>query len=397
MNKQEEEIGMPVADPSDLIDIDSLLTQDETALRASVRAFVDARIRPNIAQWFDSAHFPAELAPELGKLGVLGMQLKGYGCAGKSAVDYGLTALELEAGDSGIRTFVSVQGSLAMTAIHRYGSEEQKQQWLPGMAAGTTIGSFGLTEPTAGSDPASMTTFARRDGADWVLDGSKRWIGLASIAQVCVIWAQTDDGVRGFLVPTDSPGFTATPITGKLSMRASIQCDIELQGVRLPADAVLPGARGMRGPFECLNEARYGIVWGSMGAARDSYLAALAYSLQRTQYNSPLARFQLTQQKLVNMALEINKGLLLALHLGRLKDAGRLEPHQISVGKLNNAREAIAICREARTIFGGNGITLDYSPLRHASNLESVRTYEGTDEMHTLILGRHITGIGAFE
>ena len=397
MNKQEEEIGMPVADPSDLIDIDSLLTQDETALRASVRAFVDARIRPNIAQWFDSAHFPAELAPELGKLGVLGMQLKGYGCAGKSAVDYGLTALELEAGDSGIRTFVSVQGSLAMTAIHRYGSEEQKQQWLPGMAAGTTIGSFGLTEPTAGSDPASMSTFARRDGADWVLDGSKRWIGLASIAQVCVIWAQTDDGVRGFLVPTDSPGFTATPITGKLSMRASIQCDIELQGVRLPADAVLPGARGMRGPFECLNEARYGIVWGSMGAARDSYLAALAYSLQRTQYNSPLARFQLTQQKLVNMALEINKGLLLALHLGRLKDAGRLEPHQISVGKLNNAREAIAICREARTIFGGNGITLDYSPLRHASNLESVRTYEGTDEMHTLILGRHITGIGAFE
>jgi glutaryl-CoA dehydrogenase len=397
MNKQEEEIGMPVADPSDLIDIDSLLTQDETALRASVRAFVDARIRPNIAQWFDSAHFPAELAPELGKLGVLGMQLKGYGCAGKSAVDYGLTALELEAGDSGIRTFVSVQGSLAMTAIHRYGSEEQKQQWLPGMAAGTTIGSFGLTEPTAGSDPASMSTFARRDGADWVLDGSKRWIGLASIAQVCVIWAQTDDGVRGFLVPTDSPGFTATPITGKLSMRASIQCDIELQGVRLPADAVLPGTRGMRGPFECLNEARYGIVWGSMGAARDSYLAALAYSLQRTQYNSPLARFQLTQQKLVNMALEINKGLLLALHLGRLKDAGRLEPHQISVGKLNNAREAIAICREARTIFGGNGITLDYSPLRHASNLESVRTYEGTDEMHTLILGRHITGIGAFE
>jgi glutaryl-CoA dehydrogenase len=384
------------ADPADLLDIDWLLTDDEIALRASVASFVDDEIRPNIAGWFERAEFPLQLVRKLGALGVLGMQLEGYGCAGRSAVDYGLAAHELEAGDSGLRTFVSVQGSLAMTAIHRYGSEEQKQQWLPGMAAGEFIGSFGLTEPDAGSDPASMTTFARRDGDDWVLNGAKRWIGLASVADLTIIWAQTDDGVRGFLVPTSTPGFTATPIAHKLSMRASIQCDIELADVRLPGDAILPGARGMRGPFECLNEARYGIVWGSMGAARDSYLAALEYSQRRAQFGTALAGFQLTQQKLVNMAVEINKGMLLALHLGRLKDAGRLEPHQVSLGKLNNAREAIAICREARTIFGGNGITLDYSPLRHANNLESVRTYEGTDEMHTLILGRHITGLSAF-
>ena len=383
-------------DRSDLLDLDSLLSPAERQLRASVAGFVDAEIRPNIADWFDRAVFPIELVKKLGALGVLGMQLDGYGCAGRSAVEYGLAAHELEAGDSGLRTFVSVQGSLAMTAIHRHGSEEQKQQWLPGMATGDLIGSFGLTEPTAGSDPGSMATFARRDGDDWVLNGSKRWIGLASIADLTIIWAQTDDGVRGFIVPTSTPGFTATPIARKLSMRASIQCDIELRDVRLPADAMLPDARGLRAPFECLNEARYGIIWGSMGAARDSYLAALDYAKERVQFGRPLAGFQLTQQKLVDMALEINKGMLLALHLGRLKDADRLQPHQISMGKLNNAREAIAICREARTLFGGNGITLDYSPLRHANNLESVRTYEGTDEVHTLVVGNHITGLSAF-
>jgi glutaryl-CoA dehydrogenase len=388
---------MPKSDASDLLDLDSLLSPAERDLRNSVAAFVDAEIRPEIAGWFDRAEFPVDIVRKLGAQGLLGMQLEGYGCAGRSAVEYGLAVLELEAGDSGIRTFVSVQGSLAMTAIYRHGSEEQKQRWLPGMAEGDLIGSFGLTEPTAGSDPAHMATFATRDGDDWVLNGSKRWIGLASIAQVTIVWAQTVDGVRGFVVPTDTPGFTATPIAQKLSMRASIQCDIELRDVRLPADAILPGARGLRAAFECLNEARYGIVWGSMGAARDSYLAALDYAKNRTQFGRPIAGFQLTQRKLVDMALEINKGMLLALHLGRLKDAGTLQPHQISIGKLNNVREAIAICREARTIFGGNGITLDYSPLRHASNLESVRTYEGTDDIHTLILGNHITGISAFE
>jgi glutaryl-CoA dehydrogenase len=385
-----------LADPSDLLDLDSLLSADELALRSRVREFVDAEIKPNIADWFDRAYFPVELVPELGRLGLLGMQLEGYGCAGASAVDYGLAVLELEAGDSGIRTFVSVQGSLAMTAIHRNGSDEQKAQWLPGMATGEIIGSFGLTEPGAGSDPSSMQTFARRDGSDWILNGSKRWIGLASIARLTVVWARTVDGIRGFIVPTDTPGFTATPIARKLSMRASIQCDLEFEDVRLPAEAMLPGATSLRAPLECLGEARFGIIWGSMGAARDSYLAALGYAQSRMQFGRPIAGFQLTQEKLVNMAVEINKGMLLALHLGRLKDKGTLRPHQVSLGKLNNARAAIAICREARTIFGGNGITLDYSPLRHANNLESVRTYEGTDEVHTLILGQHITGENAF-
>jgi glutaryl-CoA dehydrogenase len=295
-----------------------------------------------------------------------------------------------------------------MSAIAKHGTEEQKQQWLPGMAGGELIGCFGLTEPTSGSDPGSMTTFARRDEDDWVLNGAKRWIGLASIAQVAIIWAQTGEpgagsgrasggssGIRGFIVPTDTPGFTATPIEPKLSMRASIQCDIELTDVRLPADAVLPGAEGLSGPFACLNEARYGIVWGVLGAARDSYRAALEYSTQRLQFDRPLASFQLTQQKLADMALEIEKGMLLALHLGRLKDRGELQPHQISMGKLNNTRVAIEIAREARAMLGGNGITLDYSPMRHASNLESVRTYEGTDEVHTLVLGQAITGIPA--
>ncbi|MHA7276743.1 acyl-CoA dehydrogenase family protein [Arthrobacter sp. Hz1] len=385
-----------MTDMSDLIGIESLLSPEEITLRETVRSFVDSEIKPNIAQWYDDAVFPMEIVPQMAELGLLGMHIKGYGCPGKSSVEYGLAAMELEAGDSGLRTFVSVQGSLAMSAIYKHGSEEQKTEWLPQMAAGTAIGAFGLTEPTAGSDPGAMQTFAKRDGSDWILNGEKRWIGLASVAKLAIIWAMTDDGVRGFVVPTDSPGFVATPIKQKLSMRASIQCDITLTDIRLPESAMLPNAKGLRGPFECLNEARYGIIWGAMGAARDSYLTALAYSQERLQFGKPLSGYQLTQEKLVNMALEINKGTLLALQLGRLKDAGTLQPYQISVGKLNNCREAIAICREARAMLGGNGVTLDYSPLRHANNLESVRTYEGTDEVHTLILGNHITGVPAF-
>lgn len=381
---------------SDVLNLDGLLSADELIFRDSVRAFVAERIKPNIKQWYEDAHFPVEIALEMGALGLLGMHLNGYGCPGRTAVEYGIAAMELEAGDSGLRTFVSVQGSLAMSAIHKWGSEEQKNAYLPGMAQGQIIGCFGLTEPTAGSDPSAMQTTATKDGNGWVLNGAKRWIGLASIAQIAVIWAATEDGIRGFLVPTDTGGFTATPIEPKLSMRASIQCDIELDNVRLPDSAMLPRAKGLRGPFSCLNEARYGIIWGAMGAARDSYEEALKYSLERMQFDKPLAGYQLTQEKLVNMLLEIQKGTLLAIHTGRLKDAGTLEPVQISVGKLNNCREAIAICREARTILGGNGITLDYSPLRHANNLESVRTYEGTDEVHTLILGNHITGQPAF-
>ncbi|QSZ49779.1 acyl-CoA dehydrogenase family protein [Arthrobacter sp. D5-1] len=381
---------------SDVLALDSLLTVEELALRDKVRDFTAQRIRPAIARWYEDAHFPREIAPELGELGVLGMHLEGYGCPGRSAVEYGLAAMELEAGDSGIRTFVSVQGSLAMTAIHRWGSEAQKEQWLPRMAAGELIGCFALTEPSAGSDPSSMTTFARETADGWVLDGAKRWIGLASIADVMVVWANTEDGIRGFLVPAGTAGVTATPIEPKLSMRASVQCDVTFDDVRLGPEAILPGAAGLRGPFTCLNEARYGIVWGAMGAARDSYEAALEYAGTRLQFGHPLAGYQLTQEKLVNMLVEIQKGTMLALHLGRLKDAGHLRPQQISLGKLNNVREAIKIAREARTILGGNGVTLDYSPLRHANNLESVRTYEGTDEVHTLILGQHITGIGAF-
>lgn len=381
----------------DILDTDSLLTEKERQFRDEVRSFVTAEIRPHIASWFADAHFPLEIVPKLGALGLLGAHLSGYGCPGKSAVEYGLAAMEIEAGDSGIRTFVSVQGSLAMSAIHKWGSEEQKWAWLPRLASGEIIGCFGLTEPSAGSDPSTMETVATRtaDGG-WSITGSKRWIGLASVAQVAIVWARTPDGIRGFIVPTDTEGYRAEPIEPKLSMRASIQCDVTFDDVRLPADAILPGSSGLRSALACLNEARYGIAWGSMGAARDSLEVALAYSQQRMQFGKPLAAYQLTQEKLVNMLLEVQKGTLLAIHLGRQKDAGTITPEQISIGKLNNVREAIAICREARTVLGGNGITLDYSPFRHASNLESVRTYEGTDEVHTLVLGQAITGLSAF-
>jgi glutaryl-CoA dehydrogenase len=379
----------------DFLNIDAHLSAEERGIGDEVRSFVRERIGPNIREWWERAVFPRELVPEMGSLGLLGMHLSGYGCAGKGAVSYGLACMELEAGDSGLRTFVSVQGSLAMSAIHKFGSEEQKQEWLPKMARGEAVGCFGLTEPTAGSDPASMKTFARRDGSDWVINGSKRWIGMGTIADVAVIWAQTDDGVRGFLVPTDTPGFSAKDIENKMSLRASIQCDLFLD-VRLPESARLPEAKGLRAPFSCLNEARYGIIWGAMGAARDCYETALEYAKSREQFGKPIAGFQITQEKLANMMVEVEKGTLLALHLGRMKDEGTLRPEHISFGKLNNVREAIKVAREARTILGGNGVTLDFSPLRHANNLESVLTYEGTSEVHTLVLGQTITGIPAF-
>lgn len=391
---------------TDLLGIDALLSEEEKATRDRVAALVDEHIRPHVAQWYEEAVLPESIFPVLAEAGLFGLHLEGYGCAGRTAVEYGLAMQELEAGDSGIRTVVSVQGSLAMSAIYKHGSEEQKQQWLPKMAAGDVIGCFGLTEPTAGSDPAGMATVARYRAGEWIIDGAKRWIGLASVAGVAIIWAKVDEedasaagveaGVRGFIVPTSTPGFRATPITRKLSMRASIQCDISLDGVTVPGDALLPKRPGLKGPFMCLNEARFGISFGALGAARDSLEVALKYAKERKQFDRSLASFQLTQQKLVDMAVELNKGQLLALNLGRAKDAGTLEPYQISVGKLANCRTAIEICRQARTILGGNGVTADYSPLRHAANLESVRTYEGTDEIHTLILGRVLTGEQAF-
>jgi glutaryl-CoA dehydrogenase len=387
--------------PHDFLGVETHLSDEEKGIRDDVRSFVQDRMEPNIREWWERAIFPLELVPEMGRLGLLGMHLSGYGCAGKSAVSYGLACMELEVGDSGLRTFVSVQGSLAMSAIHKFGSEEQKREWLPKMASGETIGCFGLTEPTAGSDPSSMKTFARREGSDWILNGEKRWIGMGTIADVAVVWARTEgarteEGIRGFLVPTDTPGFSARDIEHKMSMRASVQCNLYLQDVRLPETAILPGAEGLRGPFSCLNEARYGIIWGSMGAARSCFQCALEYAGEREQFGKPIASFQLTQEKLVNMMLEIEKGTLLALHLGRMKDEGTLRPEQISFGKLNNVREAIKVAREARAILGGNGITLDYPVIRHMNNLESVRTYEGTDEIHTLVLGNALTGIPAF-
>ncbi|HKH08721.1 MAG TPA: acyl-CoA dehydrogenase family protein [Agromyces sp.] len=389
-----------------VFDLDALLTDEERGWQHRARRFAHERILPVIDADFESKHFRRELVRELGELGFLGMHLEGYGCAGAGAVSYGLVCLELEAADSGWRTFVSVQGSLAMGAIHRYGSEEQKQRWLPGMANGELIGCFALTEPQGGSDPAGMTTTARRDGDDWVIDGAKRWIGLASEADVAVVWARVDDpagafgqgaaAVRGFLVPTSTPGFTATPIDGKLSMRASVQCDVALDAVRVPADSMLPGASGLSGPFGCLNEARYGIVWGAMGAARSCLEAALSRATTREVFGRPIGANQLIQAKLADMFVEIEKGILLALHLGRLKERGVLTPAQISVGKLNSVREALEIAHQARSILGGDGITDAFPVMRHAANLESVRTYEGTDEIHQLVLGRALTGLNAF-
>jgi glutaryl-CoA dehydrogenase len=383
--------------PFDLLAIDTLLSDEERDIRDTVRAMGERDLRPQVAEWFGQGVIPArELARQLGELGVLGMHLEGYGCAGANAVSYGLACLELEAVDSGLRSLVSVQGSLAMYAIRAYGSEEQKQEWLPRMAAGEAIGCFGLTEPDAGSDPGAMRTTAKRDGSDWVLNGTKMWITNGSVADIAVVWARTDEGVRGFLVPAGTAGFTATDIKHKVSLRASVTSELVLDGVRLPADAMLPGARGLSGPLGCLNEARFGIVFGALGAARDCLESALAYAADRTVFARPLASYQLTQQKLADMSLELGKGMLLALHLGRLKDAGRITPERISAGKLNNVREALEIARQCRTILGANGITLEYPVIRHANNLESVLTYEGTSEVHTLVLGQALTGHSAF-
>ncbi len=387
--------------PLDLLGIDHLLTAEERDIQREVRTFVERRIRPAIADWYERGAIDLGLFRETGELGLLGMHLEGYGCAGTNAVSYGLACLELEAGDSGIRSLVSVQGSLAMYALHAFGSEEQKQRWLPRMAAGEAIGCFGLTEPDFGSNPAGMRTSAKRDGDGWLLNGTKMWITNGSVADVAVVWARTDEaegskGIRGFVVPTDTPGFSAPPITRKLSLRASVTSELVLEDVRLPGDAVLPGVAGLRGPLSCLSEARFGIVFGVLGAARDCLQTAIDYAGTREVFDRPLAAYQLTQAKLADMALELQKGFLLALHLGRLKDEHRLEPRQVSLGKLNNVREALAIARECRTILGANGVTLEYPVLRHANNLESVLTYEGTSEVHQLIVGQALTGESAF-
>ena len=384
-------------DPLDYLELDRLLSDEELAIRDTVRTWVEDRVLPGIEGWFEQAEFPLEVGKELGAMGLLGMHLTGYGCAGADAVSYGLACLELEAGDSGFRSFVSVQGSLCMFPIWRFGSEEQKERWLPPMARGEVIGCFGLTEPDAGSDPSGMRTAARRDGEGWVLSGTKMWITNGSVADVAIVWANTDEGVRGFLVPTEAPGFSAADIHRKLSLRASVTSELVLDDVRLPADAVLPGVTGMKGPLSCLTEARFGIVWGAMGAARACFRSALEYSTTRVQWGRPIGGFQLTQAKLAKMALELTKGTLLALHLGRMKDEGRLRPQHVSLGKLNNVREALMIAREARSILGASGITLEYPVIRHMNNLESVYTYEGTNEIHTLIVGEALTGLRAYE
>ena len=383
--------------PLDLFAIDGLLDADEKAIRDTVRRFCDDRIRPHIAGWYDAASLPArDLAKELGALGLMGMHLEGYGCAETSATAYGLACLELEAADSGVRSLVSVQGSLAMYAIRRYGSEEQKSEWLPSMAEGASIGCFGLTEPDFGSDPAGMRTRAVRNGSDWVLNGTKMWITNGSIADVAVVWARTDEGIRGFVVPTTSPGFSAPEITQKMSLRASVTSELVFEDVRLPATALLPEARGLSGPLGCLSEARFGIVFGALGAARDCLETTIAYARSRRVFDKSLAAYQLTQQKLADMTLELGKGMLLALHLGRLKDSVGIRNEQVSLGKLNNVREALAIARECRTILAANGITLEYPVMRHANNLESVLTYEGTSEVHSLVIGQALTGESAF-
>ncbi|MGD8149876.1 acyl-CoA dehydrogenase family protein [Ornithinimicrobium sp. Y1694] len=389
---------------TDLLDLDSLLSEEEIAVRSSVRSLLADEVLPHVADWYEEGRLPQarDLARRFGELGLLGMHLEGYGCPGMSAVAYGLACLELEAADSGVRSLVSVQGSLAMYAIWRFGSEEQKQEWLPRMATGEAIGCFGLTEPDHGSDPGSMRTRARRDGDDWVLDGSKLWITNGSISDVAVVWAQAEDDaddapvIRGFVVPTDTPGFSAPEIHHKMSLRASVTSELVLEGVRLPGDAVLPEVRGLKGPLSCLSEARYGIVWGSMGAARSAFETALRYAVEREQFGRPIGGFQLTQHKLAQMHNELANGTLLALHLGRLKDATGLRPEQVSVGKLNNVSKAIAICRTARTILGANGISGEFPVMRHANNLESVLTYEGTEEMHTLVIGQALTGQAAY-
>lgn len=387
---------MPTA-PLDLFAIEGLLDDEERAIRDTVRSFAAERLRPHVARWYESGEVPArELASEMGQLGLLGMHLHGYGCAGTNAVAYGLACMELEAADSGIRSLASVQGSLAMHAIHAFGSPEQKNEWLPRMATGEVIGCFGLTEADFGSDPGGMRTRARRDGDDWVLAGTKMWITNGSIADVAVVWAQTDDHIRGFLVPTDAAGFSTSVIGRKLSLRASVTSELVLDDVRLPADAVLPHVHGLRGPLSCLSQARFGIVFGALGAARDCLETAISYAQTRTLFDKSLAGYQLTQAKLADMALELGTGMLLAIHLGRLRDAGQLRSEQVSLGKLNNVRAALAIARECRTILGANGITLEYTPLRHANNLESVLTYEGTSEVHQLVIGQALTGENAF-
>jgi glutaryl-CoA dehydrogenase len=386
-----------ISTPLGLFGTDSQIGDEDRAIRETVRQFTEDRVRPHIADWYETGNIPVrELAQELGKLNVLGMHLEGYGCAGTSASAYGLACLELEAADSGLRSLVSVQGSLAMFAIWQHGSEDQKQQWLPRMAAGEAIGCFGLTESDFGSNPAGMRTRARRDGSDWILNGTKMWITNGSVADVAVVWAQTDDKIRGFLVPTDTPGFSAPEITKKLSLRASVTSELVLEDVRVPGSAMLPEAKGLSGPLSCLNEARYGIVFGALGAARDCLESAIAYSKTRDIFDKPLAAYQATQLKLANMTLELGKGMLLALHLGRLKDQHELSPEQVSLGKLNNAREALSIARECRTLLGANGVTLEYPVLRHANNLESVLTYEGTSEVHQLVIGQTLTGESAF-
>jgi glutaryl-CoA dehydrogenase len=381
---------------TDLLCIDDELSEEERLVRDTVRAFAAERILPFIADWFEAGTLPRELAPELGKLGLLGMHLTGYGCAGMGPVAYGVTCREMEAADSGLRSLVSVQGSLAMFPIWKYGSEEQKQEWLPRMAAGEAIGCFGLTEPDHGSDPSGMRTNAKQDGGDWVLNGSKMWITNGSIADIAVVWATTSDGIRGFLVPRAARGFTSRNIHKKLSLRASVTSELHFDDVRLPADAVLPGVTGLKGPLSCLSEARFGIVWGVTGAARSCYESAVEYATTREQFGRKIGGFQLTQGKLAWMLADLARAQLLALHLGRLKEAGKITPQQVSLGKMSNVRTAIEIARQARTVLGANGVTLEYPVIRHANNLESVLTYEGTEEIHTLALGQAITGISAY-
>ncbi|WP_433027064.1 acyl-CoA dehydrogenase family protein [Actinomycetospora sp. CA-053990] len=388
-------------DPSDFLGVDADLSAEERDIRDAVRDYAAAELSPRIAEWYESNTLPRDIAKGLGSLGLLGMHLEGYGCAGTNATSYGLACRELEAVDSGLRSFVSVQGSLAMYALHRWGSEEHKQRWLPSMATGDALGCFGLTEADAGSDPGSMRTRARRDGDDWVLDGSKMWITNGTLADVAVVWAQTDPdagskGIRGFVVPTDTPGFTANEVKHKLSLRASLTAELVLEGVRLPADAVFPDVAGLKGPLSCLNEARYGILWGAVGAARACYESALAYSIDREQFGRPIAGFQLTQRKLADMVVAVNQAGLTASRIGRLKDAEQLHPAQVSFGKMANVRAALDVARSARTVLGGNGITLEYPVFRHMTNLETVLTYEGTEEMHALSIGQAVTGIAAF-